>query len=121
MSEINNYGYQDLRDYIQANWNYLELRDAGGAAIVRLQVGVDSRVTWTHTVGAQILEITAVIKGSDSDISGSLPKTFASSAVYKVASAGNAFSAEAFTSSFTIATVDDQLTVKHRIQVPKVV
>lgn len=119
MSEINTNGYQELRDYIQANWKYLELRDGSGNPIVRLQAGVDPRVTWTHNAGAQVLELTAVIKGSDSDI-GALPRTFASSAVFKVAANGSAFSVEAFSSSFTIATVDDQLTVKHRIQVPKV-
>ena len=27
MSVVQNAGYQDIRDYIQANWKYIEFRD----------------------------------------------------------------------------------------------
>lgn len=116
MAEINNSGYQELRDFIQTNWKFLELRDAGGNPVLRIGT-TDPRVTWTHNDGAQTLELTAVIKGSDSDITK--PVTIAQSALYKQSTGGTAYSVEAFT-SFTIQANEDQLTVKHQIQVPQV-
>lgn len=117
MAEITSAGYQDIRDHVEATWTYHELRDGVAAAIVRLPLS-DPRVTWTHTVNAQTLELTTIITGSDVDIT--LPKTFAASALYKVASAGNALSVESFT-QFTIEATNDQLTIKHRVEIPRVI
>lgn len=114
MAEINTAGYQSIRDAIQASWKYIELRDGGGAAILRIGIG-DARVTWTHVANAQTLELTVVIKGSDAGMV--LPKTFASSALYSVSTAGSAYSVESFT-PFTMEGTLDELTIKHQIQVP---
>jgi len=116
MAEITSQAYQALRNYIQSNWKYIELRDDLGNAIVRLSPS-DNRVTWTHNSGDQTLKLQVVIKGSDSDISK--PKTFASSAIYDVATGGQAYSVESFT-PFTIESDMDELTVIHEIQVPQV-
>ena len=115
MAEITSTAYQDLRDHIQNTWKYIELRDDAGNPIVRLSVD-DPRVDWTHKPNAQTLELSVTIKGSDSDIK--IPKTFASSAIYNVATGGTAFSVEDFSSSFTIQAAEDELRVKHQIQVP---
>jgi hypothetical protein len=117
MAEITTSAYQDLRDYMQANWKYIELRDAVGTAVLRIDP-TDPRVTWTHVPGAQTLELSVTIKGSDAGIV--IPQAFASSAVYKVATAGDAYSVENFSSSFTIQAAEDELRVKHQIQVPQV-
>lgn len=117
MSEIKTAGYQDLRDYIQATWTYIELRDNEGAAIIRLPA-TDPRVSWTHEPGAQTLELTAVIKGSDPDIS--LPQAIAGSALFKVDEGGEAISEETFI-AFTLAAEEDEITIKHQLQVPQVV
>lgn len=117
MAEINSDGYQAIRDYIQTNWKYIELRDDAGLAILRLSP-TDSRVTWTHTTGAQTLQLQIVVKGSDTDMT--LPKTFASSAIYSVASGGSAYSVEGFT-PFTMGSATDELTVINSIQVPQVI
>jgi hypothetical protein len=125
MAEITAPAYQNIRDYIQANWKWIALMDNQGVPVqvVRLQQGVDSRVTWTHVAGAQTLELTVVVKGSDADIGGvngaNLPKTLASSQIHASAGSATSFSTESF-APFTIQTVDDELTIKHRIQVPKV-
>lgn len=116
MAEITSQAYQNLRDYIQANWKYIELQDDNGNPIIRLSPA-DSRVTWVHNAGDQTLKLQVVIKGSDSDITK--PKTFASSAIYDVATGGNAYSVESF-SPFTIESDMDELTVIHEIQVPQV-
>ncbi|WP_031408012.1 hypothetical protein [Geobacillus vulcani] len=116
MAEITASAYQALRNYIQNNWKYIELRDDMGNAIVRLSPS-DSRVKWIHNAGDQVLKLQVVIKGSDADITK--PKTFASSAIYDVATGGQPYSIESFT-PFTIQSDMDELTVIHEIQVPKV-
>lgn len=117
MAEINTDGYQSIRDYIEANWQYIELRDDTDTAIVRLSPS-DSRVSWTHTAGDQTLKLQIIVKGSDADITAS--QIFASSAIYDVASGGNPYSVESFT-TFTIEADEDELTVIHNIEVPQVV
>ncbi|MEC1720610.1 hypothetical protein [Schinkia azotoformans] len=117
MAEITTSAYQSIRDYIQANWQYIELRDDLGTPILRLSPS-DSRVTWTHLVGDQTLKLQIIVKGSDVDIT--LPKTFASSHIFNVATGGTSFSDETFT-AFTMSSVDDELTVIHSIQVPQVI
>lgn len=117
MAEIKQEGYQAIRDYIQANWKFIELRDDNGVAVLRADT-TDSRVNFTHQAGSQTLELTIVVTGADSDIT--LPQTFASSAIYDVASGGTAYSEEPFT-PFTMEGTGDQLTVKHQIQVPQIV
>ncbi|KJE26478.1 hypothetical protein LG52_75 [Geobacillus kaustophilus] len=116
MAEITSSAYQALRNYIQNNWKYIELRDDTGNAIIRLSPS-DSRVSWIHSAGDQILKLQVVIKGSNTDIQK--PKTFASSAIYDVATGGQPYSIESF-SPFTIESDQDELTVIHEIQVPKV-
>ena len=118
MAEIATKGYEDLRAYVEATWKYIELQNSSGTAIIRKDIG-DARVTWNHTAGAQTLQLKFVVKGSDADLSGLLPKTFAKSAIFKVATGGDSMTTETFT-SFTMAVADDQLTVIHNIQVPQV-
>jgi hypothetical protein len=115
MAEINTAGYQSIKDYIQANWKYIELRN-GATPIVRLSPS-DSRVTWTHQAGSQTLKLQIIVKGSDTDIP--VPQTFTASAIYSVATGGSAYSVESFT-PFTMETDQDELTVVHNIQVPQV-
>ena len=119
MAEISANGYQDIRNRIQAGWQYIELRDEAGVAIVRLPES-DPRVTWTHEPGAQTLELTAVVKGDDTDIAPLLPKTFGSAALYTVASGGEPMAVESFT-QFTMSTAADQLTVIFKVEVPQVI
>ena len=119
MAEFSSAGYQSVRDLIQANWTFIEVRDNTGTAIVRLP-GTDPRVTWTHTAGAQTLKRQVVIKGSDSDISSLLPKTFGSVAIFSVASGGDVLASETFT-NFTMESTSDQITLVLNMEVPKVV
>lgn len=116
MGEINEAGYVDLRAYIVDNWKFIELRDENDAAVVRLET-TDPRVDWKTSEG-QTLELRVVITGSDADIT--LDTQFKSSALYKVAADGDAFSEEEFT-PFTIGEDEDEMTVIHRIQVPEVI
>lgn len=117
MAEITSAAYQDLRDYIQSQWKYIELQNESGVAIIRLSPS-DNRVTWSHAVNEQTLKLQIVVKGSDADIN--TPTTFAKSAIFDVATEGTPYSVETFT-PFTIESDQDELTVIHSIQVPQVV
>lgn len=111
-------GYQDIRDYIQANWQYIEIRDTTGTAIVRLPVS-DARVDWIHTAGAQTLLLRVVLTGSDADVP--VPVTARTSAIYKVAAGGSAFGVETLVEGDATINADpDNITITHSIQVPQV-
>lgn len=114
MAEINNNGYQSIRDFIQANWQHIELQDEAGTTIIRLSP-IDSRVT--SIIEGNIVKVSVIIKGSDTDIT--FPKTFAKSAIFNVATGGQPFSVETFT-PFTVESKFDELTVIHNIEVPRV-
>ncbi|MFD2703920.1 hypothetical protein [Salibacterium lacus] len=116
MAEIKSAGYQAIRDFIQSNWTYIEIKDDSDTAVLRVSPS-DSRVSWIHTAGNQTLQIQIVVKGSDSDIS--IPQTFALSAIFDTESGGTAYSEESFT-AFTMESEEDEITVVHSIQVPQV-
>ncbi|UUV26380.1 MULTISPECIES: hypothetical protein [Lysinibacillus] len=114
MAEFSNAGYHKIRDYIKATWNYIELQDETGTAIIRLGID-DSRVTWIHTENTNPLKIQIKIKGSEI----SLPKRFAKSAIFDVASGGTALAVSDFETT-TLTQEIDELTVEHSLEVPNV-
>ncbi|KAF2425580.1 hypothetical protein [Bacillus subtilis] len=122
MSEIREYGYQELRNFIQENWKYIELQDSAGNPIIRLGVG-DSRVTWVHSVGSQTLSLQIVVTGADVGATTSTPKEFAKSAIFNVASGGQPISVEDFAENdvTVFSNADSKLTHKHDLQVPRIV
>ncbi len=117
MAEVTPEGYQSIRDFIQANWIYHSLRDDLDAEVIRISPS-DARCEWTHSAGAQTLELTTTVTGADADITP--PQTFAGSELYDVSSGGSPLADETFT-QFTIESDSDELTIKHRLEVPQVV
>lgn len=115
MANATTFAYEDLRSYIVNNWNHVELRDSLGNPVLRISTS-DTRVSWTHEAGSQILELTIIIQGSNSDVQ--LPQEFGQSAIFKTVSGGNPVSVENFP-VFTMEGIGDQLTIKHRIEVPR--
>ena len=115
MAEVTDKGYQSIRDFIEANWIYHSLRDEADEEIIRISPS-DARCEWTHSNGVQVLEITTTVTGADSDITP--PQTFAGSELYDVSSGGDVLADETFT-QFTIESDSDELTIKHRIEVPQ--
>ena len=116
MAEITSHAYQNLRDYIQSNWQYIELQDEQNNPILRLSPS-DNRVSWIHNAGDQTLKLQIIIKGSDTDIT--LPTNYAKSLIFNVATGGQPLSEESF-SPFTMESEQDELTVIHEIQVPQI-
>jgi len=115
MAEVTASAYSDLRTYISSNWQYIELQNEVGTKILRINT-TDPRVT--SVIEGNIVKFTVVIKGTDTDIIK--PVTFAQSSTYKVATGGSAFTVEPF-APFTIEGDNDELTIIHEIQVPKIV
>lgn len=120
MVEITEEGYQSIRDHVENgggdNWEWIELRDDDGDPIFRVDETNDTRVTWTHDAGAQVLELEIVVQGSDDDVTA--PQTFGESALFDVETDGSPYSVETF-DNFTIEDDEDQLTVRHQIEVPQ--
>lgn len=118
MAAITSAGYQDLRDYIEATWRYIEVRDTTGAAIVRLSPA-DPRVSWQHAPGDQTLKLRVILTGSDADVP--VPVTARSSAIFRVATGGSAHSAEVMVEGDApINAEPDSVTITHSIQVPQI-
>ncbi|MFB5088636.1 hypothetical protein PGC35_15750 [Psychrobacillus sp. PGGUH221] len=114
MAQINNYGYGKLREYILSNWNYIEVQDESGIAVKRF--GIADGLQITGNVATQEIEYKIVITG-DATFLG---KTVVKSVLLEVATNGSPIATEVF-APFTFETVDDQLTIIHKLQVPQIV
>lgn len=111
-------GYQDLRNYIVANYKYIAIVDSSDAEVMRLEIGVDSRANWTHAVGANPIEVTVNLKGSDAEISE--PRTFLKTYLHKTAADTDRLAGGLYT-QFTMESDDDTLQLKVQIQLPTMV
>ena len=120
MADITTAGYQLLRDFIESGtgYAYIELQTAAGVTWERLQISADARCVWTHAPAAQTLELTITISGDDADVT--LPEEFGKSVFFAGASGGSALSTETFATA-TLEHEDDELVIKHRIEVPEVI
>ncbi len=121
-AEIKTAGYQSIRDLMEANWIFIELRSSMGSPWGRLEVGEDPRVYWSHEPNSRTLEITVELKGDDGDldVGSSGPVEFGQSGLYLADTGGDELSSNTFT-SVTLEVEEDQLVVKHRVEVPVVV
>jgi hypothetical protein len=118
MAEITTAGYENIRQHILDSWIWIELRDDTNTPVLRISTS-DPRVAWTSLdPTTNPLELVITIEGADVDVP--VPTTFQYSAIYDVNTAGDAYSVESFT-VFTISANEDQLTVRHRIEVPQIV
>lgn len=117
MSEINEYGYQKLREFIKSSWQYIELQDKNGNAIIRKQATV-----LNHTDGENIIKLQVVVNGNEIGANETTPVTVAKMALYDVATGGEPIANKDFdVADITTLTQDvDQLTVVHSIEVPQI-
>ncbi len=120
MAEITTAGYQTIRDWLESasGWPYVELQEVDGTVWSRLEIAADARCVWTHSPEAQTLELTVTISGDDADIT--LPQEFGKSLLFEGSTGGSSLSTETFTRA-TLEHEDDELIIKHQVQVPEVV
>ncbi|KQL54064.1 hypothetical protein AN964_11525 [Heyndrickxia shackletonii] len=135
MAEVTQDAYIALRTYITSNWKTVSLRNDTNREIKRLTYD-SSKVKWTHTKTTeqvqtgvndfdepiydyvevesnQTLELTITLAGADF----SLPATISKSVILN--SNNKEISVESF-QPFTFENAGDQLTIKHKIQVPAI-
>lgn len=116
MAQITLDGYNDIKAYVQANWTSFVISDPSGTQILRLSTS-DSRITWSASDVNPIIA-TIVLNGSDSDLSGILPKTFGQIELRKDSEDVNGMTAVETFTTFTMTSTADQLTIKFNIQFP---
>lgn len=118
-TEITAEGYLDIRNYIESasGWPWVEVRDDTSTPWGRFNT-TDPRVEWTHEVGANPLELSISLTGSDADMT--LPETFAEVAFFKEEIGGDALAAGPIT-NVTLEQTTDQLVIKAQVEVPEIV
>jgi len=120
-TEVNEAGYQDLRDYVMDNWSYIEFRDDMGEVVQvdnkdRLLIGTDLNFAWTTANTDQELKVEGTIAGSN--VLNGAEVTIAESALYKVDTAGDELHSDTDT-AFVFGDNDDELQVTHSIELPQ--
>lgn len=76
--DINEEGYDSLKDFVMDNWNIHELRDDEGNVVTRLNPN-DDRVEWSES--GNTLTISTTLNGGDSDVE--VPVTITDSLIYE--------------------------------------
>lgn len=112
MSNITTYGYNKIQNYLAQNVTYLELQDESGTAIKRFNTS--NGLTIQNDTNNKTITYEVVATGNNDFIN----KTVAKSVLYDVASGGNPIAVETF-SPFTFESEEDELTIKHRLQLPQ--
>jgi hypothetical protein len=127
-TELTNAGYESIRDLINssrtspAQWDYIALVDDGGNEVIRTQISNDADASWSTDdqdgdSTSETMVVTYTITGADV----STPVTIVKSQLYDDASGSGApvLSEDSFTSA-TLDADSDELTVTHKVEVPKV-
>lgn len=115
MANINQHGYEKLRSFVIANWTYLEVRTPTGIVLKRFSTTDGLIITGTSTSTEIVYKV--VISGSDATF---LNQEVGQSILFDTASGGSAIATETFT-TFTFESIDDELTIIHKLQVPQVI
>lgn len=117
--EFDSSGYTWIRETLIRNSNlHIELQNDLGEQIVRLPLS-DSRVSWTHTQGANPMELSVMLTGSNSDIS--LPVTVDQGALFPDETSTDSLGPVLSVSTTQFTQDVDKATIKCPIEVPQIV
>lgn len=134
MAEVTSNAYDLIKYHIQSNWNRVRIYDNNGKQIVTYLTS-HPNVNWIHPTkqfmvdrdnfnnpinvdiaDGNVMQLEIKIKGED--ISNKLPVTFAKS-VIEQDKTGHVLSEEEF-APFEMTQDEDEITIIHNIQVPKI-
>lgn len=115
MTQITDYAYSKIRNYISTNFVYLELQDESSTAIKRFTVADGLTITVDNT--NKLVKYQLVVTGADATFTG---KTVAKSVLYDSVVSTDAIATEIFT-AFTFENENDELTIVHTLKIPLVV
>lgn len=109
--------YQDLRNYIESTYQYVEITDNSDTQITRVQIGgSDGRAVWSNAENANPLQLTITLSGSNSDIPN--PSTIGGLYLHKTATDTDRKNEAVALTIFTIQTTQDTLTITAQIALP---
>lgn len=134
MAEVTSNAYDLIKYHIQENWDRVRIYDNNGQQIATYLVS-DQNVNWIHptkqfmvdrdTIGnpinvdvadGNVMQLEIKIKGED--VSNKLPVTFVKSVIQQDKT-GHTLSEEEFT-PFEMTQEEDEITIIHNIEVPKI-
>lgn len=115
MANINQYGYEKIREFVLVNWKYLEVRTPTGIVLKRFSTADGLTITGTGT--STELEYKVIVNGTDIAFEG---QSVGKSVIFDSAVSTNAIATETIT-SFTFANPLDELTIIHKLQIPQVI
>lgn len=109
--------YTDLRNYIQSTYGYVEITDTSDTQITRVQIGgAPGRAVWSNASGANPLQLTITLSGSDSDIPN--PSTIGGVYLHETSSDTVRKNEAVALTIFTIQSSADTLTITVQINLP---
>lgn len=134
MAEVTNNAYDLIKYHIQENWDRVRIYDNNGQQIATYSIN-DQNVNWIHPTkqfmidrdkfgnpinvdiaDGNVMQLQIKIKGED--VSNKLPTTFVKS-VIEQDKTGHVLSEEEFT-PFEMTQEQDEITIIHHIEVPKI-
>jgi len=119
-TQFESFGNEDIRTYLQNNWNFIAVLDDAGTEQLRWEVDANANTTWSSGPGTNPLTAQLTITGQDIiDAGGSLPVTLARTETYKSSSATTRTSTDTFTDA-TLEATNDELTITHDYEVPQI-
>ena len=127
MVEYNADGYDDLRQYIYDNYNWLAILNDSGTELLRWDLLSNSNVTVDSDATSNPIQYSITITGQDIvDAGGSLPQTLASQEIHKTAGSSTPFGSDVLRDSTgtersaTLEATSDEVTVVFEQQAPQI-
>lgn len=117
-TQLDSFGFQDLRTYIKDNWPYIAVFDSGGNEVLRWDVASHTSAQYSSGPSGNPLQAELTITGQDIlDAGGSLPVTITESESYKVDSGGTRTSHDTF-NGIDVEVQGDEAVVIHNFRLP---
>jgi hypothetical protein len=118
MSQFEPAGFEDLRTYLQNNWNHIGVVDTGGNEQIRWDVSLNSNASFTSGPGSNPLTAQLTITGQDIlDAGGSLPVTLTKTEVFKSSGSSTIMGQDSMTDA-TLEATGDEVVVTHDYEMP---
>lgn len=112
------YGFEDLRNYMQHNWNFVAVMDSNGDEVLRRNVDADAGAEWSSGSSTNPLTASLTVTGQDiQDLGLTLPVTLSSTETYKSDTATSRTTHDTF-SDVTINALDDEVEIIHEYRAP---
>ncbi|WP_139203561.1 hypothetical protein [Halorientalis persicus] len=118
MTQLDSYGFEDLRTYIQNNWAFIAVIDDASNEALRWDVAANANASWSSGPGSNPLTAELTVTGQDViDAGGSLPITLTGTESYKSSSATTRTTHDPW-SDATLEVAEDEVVISHNFRLP---